>query len=242
MNAEPNFASFRMHELTRSNAMQAADRVRLAHEATGHSPVQLSDLLNRPSLRIAIALVITVILLAAASLPASAQDMIETGNEPSHPGLVSFRVGIYYQINERHSEAIAEFSATVEAFPMIAEAWSARADSYLALGEFDLAIADYNAAVELAPNLVSALAMRGDAYRLSGSFDEAIADYSNAIGQMPEYAVPHAGLAAAFEALGQHDDAIAEYSVYLDLAGEEADPLIVAHVTELTQVVMAKAK
>jgi len=242
MNANLNTASYRMHELTRDNAMQAADHERLAHEVTGHSPAQFSELLNRPSLRIAIALLIAVIVLAAAALPASAQDLVEAGNESGHPALVNFRVGIYYQNNGRHAEAIEEFSATVEAFPMIAEAWAARADSYLAVGEFELAIADYSAAVELAPNLVSALSMRGDAYRLSGSFDEAVADYSNAISQMPEYAVPHAGLAATFEALGQHTNAIAEYSAYLQLAGADADPLIVAHAAELSQVVMAKVK
>lgn len=235
MNANPNTTSYRMHELTRDRALQSADQERLAHEANGTTPAGFGDLLNRRSLRIAVALIIAVVLLTVAA-QADAQALIDSGaSEPYHPALVNFRVGIYYQNSGRHAEAVTEFSATIEAFPMIAEAWSARGDSYFALGEYELAIADYATAVEVAPNLVSALNMRGDAYRLIGEFELAAADYINAIGQLPEYPAPHAGLAAAFEAMSQHSDAVSEYSIYLELAGEDADPLIAAHAAELQQ-------
>lgn len=240
MNANPNTTSYRMHELTRDRAMLAANRVRLAHEASDSSPVSFSSFLNRPSLRIAVALIITVMLLAVAA-QTDAQAMVDGGNEAYHPALVSFRVGIYYQDRGRHDEAIEQFSATIEAFPMIAEAWSARADSYLALGEFELAIADYDAAVALAPELVSALNMRGDAYRLTGVFELATADYLNAIEQMPEYAAPHAGLAATYEAQLLHLQAIAEYELYLTLAGEDADPVVLVRATELKRLVLTGA-
>lgn len=241
MNANPNITSYRMHELTRDAAMRTAARQRLAHEAAGASPVRVHELLARRSLRIAAALVAFVLLMLAAQ-SASAQALHDDGGgEPYHPALVSFRLGIYYQLKGDHERAVAEFSGTIAAFPMVAEAWAARADSFLALEAFEEALADYDEAIALAPDLVSAVTMRGHTYRQMGETEAALADYSNAIGQMPAYPEPHAGLAAAYELQGRLGDALAEYETYLTLAGPEADPLVSARATELRQTVAAGA-
>jgi tetratricopeptide (TPR) repeat protein len=241
MNANLNQTSYRMHELTRDAAMQSAEAQRLAREATSAQTVALAGLLHRRALRIAAALVLITLALALATQPASAQAITDAGtNEPYHPALVSFRVGIYYQEQGRHAEAVQEFSTTVEAFPMIAEAWAARADSLGALGEYTLAIDDYSMAVQIAPNLVSALNMRGLAYQQIGAFELAADDFQNAIGQMPEYAAPHAGLAETWIALGQYDAAIREYDAYLALAGSDADFALVSRAAALRQNVAAE--
>ncbi len=241
MNANPNLTSYRMHELTRDAAMQTAAHERLAREASGGLPVSVHDLLARRSLRIAAAL-FAIILLMLAVQPASAQALHDDGGgEPYHPALVNFRLGIYYQLTGDHQRAVAEFSETIAAFPMIAEAWAARADSYLALEDFDLALADYDEAIALAPNLVSALTMRGHTYRQVGEAEAAQADYANAIRQMPEYPEPHAGLAAAYELQGRLSDALSEYEIYLTLAGLDANSLVSAHTADLREIVIGAA-
>ncbi len=223
MNANLNNTSYRMHELTRDSAMQAADAHRLAFEATGVESLTVHSLMARRSLRIAIALLIAVVLLALGTQASNAQALTDPGTtEAYHPALVSFRMGIYYQSSGQHSQAIEAFSETIDAFPMVAAAWAARADSYFALGEYALAIVDYTEAVAIASDFVSALNMRADAYQLIGAFELAVADYQNAIAQMPEYAAPHAGLAAAYNMLGQLDEAQAEHAVYLRLVGPNA--------------------
>ncbi|HYO87845.1 MAG TPA: tetratricopeptide repeat protein [Candidatus Limnocylindrales bacterium] len=223
MDANLNTTSYRMHELTRDNAMQAAEAHRLAQQAHSTAPLSARVASIRGPLQVAAVLLMVVILLALGTQSAGAQALIETGtNEPYHPALVAFRMGIYYQNSGDHARAVEAFSETIVAFPMIAEAWAARGDSYSAAGAYALALADYNEAIVRAPNLVSALNMRGDALRVLGEVEQAVADYQNAIEQMPEYAAPHAGLAVAYEMLGQADEAQAEHAVYLRLVGPEA--------------------
>lgn len=154
MNANLNHTSYRMHELARDAALQSAEQHRMAREASGAAPLSLAGLLERRAVRMALAVAVLFVALALATASAHAQTvaLAEPGtNEPYHPALVSFRIGIYYQDSGRHEEAVAMFTEMVEAFPRIAEGWVARADSYAALGEYALAIDDYTAAVTAAP-------------------------------------------------------------------------------------------
>jgi tetratricopeptide (TPR) repeat protein len=148
-------------------------------------------------------------------------DLIDRGGaEPFNQEMVSYRVGIYFQLRGEHERAIAEFTVTIDGLPHFGEAYAARGDSYTVLGEYEQAITDYNQAIRIYPDYVSALYMRGRALAAIGETDLAMADYANVIHQMPEYANAYWGLGDLYYAAGEYANALENYQIYLIMADD----------------------
>ncbi len=156
--------------------------------------------------------------------------------EPYHPGLVSFRVGIYFYNTGHYERALQEFTITTDGLPNWGIGFAARGDTYAALGEYELAIADYDRAISIFPDFVSALYTRGRAYHALGETERAAADYANAIGQMPEYALPYWGLGDILLEQSDKVNALASYRQYVALIGEAPDEQVLAQIERLEQI------
>jgi tetratricopeptide (TPR) repeat protein len=184
---------------------------------------------------------ITVIGLAFGMVGVSfAQDLRDTGaTEAYHPGLVTYRVGLFYQVKADHERAIAEFSDVIEVLPEFGVAYAARGDSYVALNDYEHALADYESALSIYPDFVSVLYARGRAYLALGETELAVADFDNAVMQMPEYALPYFGLGdVAFEQ-GDYGDALESYQTYLALVDDAPDALVLGRIDTLTLMAAA---
>lgn len=170
-----------------------------------------------------------------------AQDLADAGSsEPYHPGMVHYRLGIYFQLKGDHLRAIDEFSQTIEMMPTMGYAFAARGDSYAALGAYESAVIDYTESIGMYPDLVSALYTRGRAYAALGETALAIADYNNAIRQMPAYANPYWGIGDLLFDMGEYMDALDQYRVYV-LAEAVPAPVVQARVAFLETMVAAGA-
>lgn len=149
-----------------------------------------------------------------------AQDLVDAGSsEPYHPGLVTYRVGLYHQQHGDHNQAIAEFTQTIDGLPNMGFAYAARGDSYAALGAYETAIADYSMAIRIYPDYVSALYTRGRAYAALGETELAADDYANAIRQMPDYPNPYWGLGDLLYETGAYTGALEQYQAYVIAEG-----------------------
>ncbi len=80
-------------------------------------------------------------------------------------------VGLAYQ--EKYEEAIAEFDASVAAYPSYANALAERASAQAALGKYEAAAADYNAAVAAGDKRANTAGMLAYQYHLLGDFEKA---------------------------------------------------------------------
>jgi tetratricopeptide (TPR) repeat protein len=188
--------------------------------------------MNRYPKSIRIVLMIVIALTVNIGL-SQAQDRIDAGTDaPSHPALIHYRLGSYYQLQGDHERAIAEFSLTIEGMPGLGYAWAARGNNYMALGDYDQAISDYSQAIEIFPDYVSALYTRGRAYAAAGEPTLAMADYRNAIAQMPKYPYPYWGMGDLYYDLGQPELAMASYRLYLSV-NETPDAFVVARYDQL---------
>lgn len=126
---------------------------------------------------------VAVLLMGSAGV-GLAQDLANAGvNDPYHPGLVHYRVGVYFQMREDHERAVEKFTQTIDELPDFGYAYAARGDSYVALEDYELALADYEEALAIYPDFVSVLYRRGQIYLTLGETELALADFANAVEQ-----------------------------------------------------------
>jgi tetratricopeptide (TPR) repeat protein len=183
--------------------------------------------MNRHPKYLSVFLLLIAVLTLNISL-SRAQDRIDADDhEPSHPGLVHYRLGNYYQLKGNHVRAIAEFSLTIEGLPSMGYAYSARARSYAAMGDYEHAVADYSQAIDLYPDYVSALYGRGRAYAALSEPALAFADYRNAMAQMPDYPLPYWGLGDLYFDAGEYVKAAENYQFYLSNTSHPAAEVLV---------------
>ncbi|MBE2183499.1 MAG: tetratricopeptide repeat protein [Anaerolineae bacterium] len=192
---------------------------------------------------ISIALLIAVVICAALPINAQTFDTADPGSGSSNPAYVHFGVGYYYQLRENHQRAIEEFTEAILLLPELGNFYTARGDSYAAIGEYDLAILDYNIAIEIYPDFVSALYTRGRAYHAIGEIELAIADYEEAIGQWPEYALPYWGLGDIYFEQTDLVSALDNYEIYLEYVGQYpteavADITVLARTQQLREDIL----
>jgi len=255
MNSFSNRNYYRDFELQRDAALREAHRQHLATLATDSSSEaqpQTTKLtahlphFRLPHLRLnvrhALTLVLVIGVLVASTLPLRAQDLTDAGvSEPYHPALVTYRVGYYYQLQGDQERAIELFTEVITSLPNWDGGYSARGDSYVALGYFVRAVADYTEALDLTPGFVSVLYMRGRAYQSAGEAVLAIADFQNAISQMPDYPLPYWGLADVYYEQQSNALALDCYSQYLALVEETPDASVTTRVVLLSATVAAGA-
>ncbi len=80
------------------------------------------------------------------------------------------------------TQAIADYTKSIELNPKYPQAYNNRAFTYMRMQENDKALTDLNRALEINPNYINALMNRGDVYRdRKGDKEAAIADYEKII-------------------------------------------------------------
>ncbi len=74
---------------------------------------------------------------------------------------------------------------------------------------------------------------QGEAYLEQGDYERAIATFSEAIRLDPDYTKAYLGRGYAYYLQGENDLALADLNKYVRLAGENADPDIIALIEQL---------
>lgn len=103
---------------------------------------------------------------------------------------VEFLASHYFDLGNKEwlnaDVAITYYNKAIELNPNFAEAYSARACTYLWIDKYDLALADFTKVIELNPNSVEAYLNRAVSYPLAGKYDLALADYAKVIEINPQ--------------------------------------------------------
>lgn len=90
--------------------------------------------------------------------------------------------GCIYQIMDKDSLAILDYSKTIRLDSEYADAYYNRGIIYEELGQYDNALKDYNKAIKLNPPYIADVYNnRGNAYLASENYDKALSDYSKVI-------------------------------------------------------------
>jgi len=146
-----------------------------------------------------------------------------------------------YQKAGRHSEAIAEYQATLTLSPPYgrtvspeghhAEMYMHIGDSYRALGKTDEALEAYSKAVKSAPKgpyAANALNSIGAIYSFTGRNAEAVNAFIRSIKLAPNVAHTHFNLGLAYYKLGMKQDAVKAFqnSLQLDPGNQKAKNLL----------------
>ena len=129
-----------------------------------------------------ISLLTTVTLLVSfTSVAVRADAIIDPGLPDPYPARMYFQIGLYFQWHGNNERAISEFSAAIDEEPAMAEAFRARANSFVALMQYENAIADYSQALRLNTNPENSTIFRerGLTFAALGNFEAAQRDLNN---------------------------------------------------------------
>lgn len=126
-------------------------------------------------------------------------------------------LGVIYATQNKHNDAIREFSIALSLKPDNVETHNNIGNIYASLGFVDKAIAYYQAALELRPNFADAHNNIGYAYCDKGWLDKAIEHYQIALKLNPDYAEAYNNLGAVYEKKGLLDEAARQYQTALRL-------------------------
>jgi tetratricopeptide (TPR) repeat protein len=185
-------------------------------------------------------LFISVVLLAAATGPALADDMDVCRDRQSEPkdrleacerviaaGQTAGKdLGIAYAVRAQtlaqkrvYDKAIVAFSAAHDADPDNAAIIDARGWAYERTGQDELAMADYNLALQKRPNYGNAYNNRGTLYLRKQALQSALDDFSAAINFAPNMLFGYTNRARVLTLNRDFDAALADYA-----AAERIDP------------------
>lgn len=158
--------------------------------------------------------------------------------------------GLAYKALGNYNQAIADLDQAIALNPTYTDAFYNRGSAYYDLGDYDKAIADFTQVIALDPADASAFYNRGLMYlHRAGSdsdFEVARDDFTRVI-DLPENVNTYAlrgypnglhgyayGLRGyAYYRLGEYDLALPDLREYRDRVGDEAEPTILALLTEL---------
>ncbi len=123
---------------------------------------------------------------------------------------------------DRPAQAIAYYTAAINANGQDAEAYYHRGTAYSHKGDYNRAIEDYNKALEINPQFPDAYFNRGVAYRHKGEYDRAIEDCNKALEINPEDAAAYLNRGGAYYFQEQWPQARSDWekAVELDPNGE----------------------
>ena len=120
--------------------------------------------------------------------------------------------GIAYAAISDFSQAIADYSKTIEMKPQYAGAYVNRGNANRQLKQLDKALSDYNAALTLDEKNFVALNNRGLVYTTNREFDKAMADFDQALKLQKEYAEAYNNRGVVWREKGDYKKAIEDYS------------------------------
>jgi len=110
------------------------------------------------------------------------------------------------------SQAINDYTRTLEIEPGFAFAYNNRGNAYIQRGNLEQAIIDYNQAIKINPNYVLAYYNRGNAYNNKGNLNFAVTDFTKAIEINPRFVFAYYARAGIYKKMDNLDQAIADYS------------------------------
>ena len=123
-------------------------------------------------------LLTTLVVLVFLTAPfVHAQTVIDPGQPDPNPERTDYQVGVYFQSRGNYERAIAAFSTAIQRQPTLAAAYSARADSYAGLQQYDLAIVDYTQALVLHPQDSLIYVKRAFAFAAQGDLENGQHDF-----------------------------------------------------------------
>ena len=113
-------------------------------------------------------------------------EIIELEKSSRVKALAYFRRGFAYVEKGNSSQAITDFTKTLELNPDSAAAYFYRGQTYDKKDDLDLAIADFTKALELDPDSAAAYFFRGRTYNKKDDLDLAIADFTKTLELNPD--------------------------------------------------------
>lgn len=132
----------------------------------------------------------------------------------------------FYQ--EEYQAAIDAYTSAIELFPELAILYYYRANVYFAVGDYSNAIDDYSTAIALDPQSIYHYSKANVLVR-EERYDEAIVEYTSAISLDSSSAILYFARGNTFYLMDSCSQAVSDYGQYVDLAGQNADPVIVQY-------------
>lgn len=142
-------------------------------------------------------------------------------------GWAYFRHGDYFT-------AIADFDRATQIDPTLALAYNNRGVAYNYVSNPTKALADFTRAIQLEFEPQSwPYTNMGIAYQALGRLDPAVQSFKQAIAADPSFAEAYRWLGDTYLTLDQLGDALENYRRYVELAGENADPVVLDKIKSL---------
>jgi tetratricopeptide (TPR) repeat protein len=136
-----------------------------------------------------------------------------------------FNLGLLYQEQQRHEDALRCFDCALALAPAAAQAMNARGLALKNLGRWNEAVASYDQALHVVPGYFEALNNKGVALGCLNRHEEAIACFLEALRLRPDSAEVHNNLGYALHKSGRYGQALASYSRALELKPDYHDAL-----------------
>jgi tetratricopeptide (TPR) repeat protein len=141
-------------------------------------------------------------------------------------------LGVGYQRQNHHEEAIREFLTSIRIFPGYAEGYYNLGVSYQALGRNEEAVSMYERSVALGLDAPQAFSNLGVNYASQGRFAQAVDAFTEAVRRAPDNIVMRRNLAGALMQQGRLAEAEREYHIVLRLS--PGDPKALRFLREIT--------
>ncbi len=151
------------------------------------------------------------------------KEKIDSANNDVEKARAHFHCGVAYYAVKNSTDAINQFSKTIELKPDYADAYYNRGGCYAKKGEYDKAIADYNEAINLKPDYAATYNNRGGCYAEKGEYDKAIADCNKVINLKPDYVEAYYNRGGCYAKKGEYDKAIADCNEAINLKPDYAE-------------------
>ncbi|MDE0146477.1 MAG: tetratricopeptide repeat protein [Nitrospira sp.] len=145
-------------------------------------------------------------------------------NQEKHqPAYTEFYIGLTFQDQGKHEEAIKHYDEAIRINPQDADAYNNRGNAKFVLGLHREAIADCDRAININPQFAKAYYNRGNAKGKLEKYEEAIADFNEAIRLNPQDAAACYNRGIANKEIGDYKKARADLQRALELATEQGN-------------------
>ena len=123
--------------------------------------------------------------------------------------------------NPNLDEQVKLLTKAIQVAPESADAFTARGDTYMMKGDYDLAIKDYSRSIELRPSTGTSYNNRGVAYERKNDYARALQDFDKAVQLNPTLPEAYYNRADANVSLQNFDRAIADFSKAIELKPDD---------------------
>ncbi|MFN0036033.1 MAG: tetratricopeptide repeat protein, partial [Saprospiraceae bacterium] len=145
--------------------------------------------------------------------------------DPSTVEAYNGRGQAYFQLR-KYPEALADFTAAIEAGIVTPKLFLNRGKCLVILNRAAEALPDLNRSIELEPKSPEAFYFRGVAHEKGGDVQKSLADYGQAIQLNPNYVEALVNRGLLRTKAEQYGDAVADYSAALAIAAPQVQPMI----------------